>query len=121
MTQNVNLLCYEIATRIEADNPQDLIPHLSPKVDYRCEQDAPNLLFAYRRLIYREGTQDEAEMRRKERRYIERIIAKHNLIAKVFNIEVMLEHRFDLPAKYILQYNPVCLGAYFSEDDNEWE
>ncbi|EER45983.1 hypothetical protein AM305_03768 [Actinobacillus minor NM305] len=121
MTQNVNLLCYEITTRIEADNPQDLIPHLSPKVDYRCEQDASNLLFAYRRLIYREGTQDEAVMRKKERRYIEGIIAKHNLMAKVFNVEVMLEHKFDLPAKYILQYNPVCLGAYFSEDDNEWE
>lgn len=60
-------------------------------------------------------------MRRKERRCIERIIAKHNLMAKVFNVEVMLEHKFDLPAKYILQYNPVCLGAYFSEDDNEWE
>ncbi|MCT8824940.1 hypothetical protein KZ326_11720 [Glaesserella parasuis] len=121
MTQNVNLLCYEIATRIEADNPQDLIAYIPSNAGYKCEQITSNLLLAYRYLVYKEGTQDEAEMRRKERRCIERIIAKHNLTAKVISVETKFDHQFSIPAKDILSNNPVCLGAYFFEDDNEWE
>lgn len=121
MTQNVNLLCYEIATRIEADNPQDLIAYMPLEAGYKYKEITSNLLLAYRYLVYKDGTQDEAEMRRKERRCIDIIIAKHNLTAKVISVETKFDRQFSIPAKDILSNNPVCLGAYFSEDDNEWE
>lgn len=119
MTNYVNLLCYEIITRIEANDPQAITPYLSSRVDYRYEQDAPNLLFVERRLIYKEGTQDEAKMRRKERLYIERIFQEHHLQAEIKGVEVMHEHTFSVPAKYVLNYNPVCFSAYFAEGDTE--
>lgn len=117
MTNYTNLLCYEIATRIQADEPQMLIPYLSNQVDYESEQDAPTLLFTYRRLIFKEGTQDEVKMRGKERLYIEQIIQQHHLNAEIISVEVMHEHTFALPTKYLIDRNPVCFSAYYGQDD----
>ncbi|WP_273384660.1 hypothetical protein [Actinobacillus porcinus] len=121
MTQNVNLLCYEIATRIEADNPQDLIAYMPLDAGYKYKEITSNLLLAYRYLVYKEGTQDEGKIIDKETSCIKNIIAKHNLTAKVISVETKFDRQFSIPAKDILSNNPVCLGAYFSEYDNEWE
>ena len=61
----------------------------------------------------------EAEMRRKERLYIERVIRENHLEAKVISVEVMYEHTFSLPTKYVSRYNPVCFSVYFDRDEVE--
>ena len=119
MSDYTNLMCYEFVSRIEIAAPQSLRPYLSPEVDFVVAQDAPNLLYVYRRLLYKEGTADEAEMRRKERLYIERVIRKNHLEAKVISVEVMYEHTFSLLTKYVSKYNPVCFSAYFDRDEVE--
>ncbi|MCT8824098.1 hypothetical protein KZ326_07130 [Glaesserella parasuis] len=120
MMHCTNLLCYEIATRIQADEPQALIPYLSNRLDYKSVQNAPTLLFTYRRLMFKEGTQDEAKMREKEKLYIDRIIQQHHLNAEVISVEVVHEYTFPLPTKYLFDRNPVCFSAYYEHDDEEF-
>ncbi|CDG00363.1 hypothetical protein [Avibacterium paragallinarum] len=117
MKDYTNLICYEIATRIESENPQSIVPYLSPELDFKTDQDAPHLLYVVRKLFFKEGTDDTAYMRKMERLYIERIIKRHQLSASVETVEVEHSETIPFPTRFIAKYNPVCFSFYKSEED----